>query len=188
MRGLPAVVVWRSFSIKRSRGARAKKEMKMSLTKGQKRRREQLIAEARAATTKPQAENLWKCDEEKIVAWVRATLLGNPNVWQWVKPLYVCDKSDHEFVTNFGHQWLVKNIALSDKDLAELGIAKREPLEVLRHPNCRDECLKIVAELWETYGADSMDCVAGWATKAQIERMYELRPSCKNKNATLRLL
>ena len=157
----------------------------MALTKGQKNRRNTLIAEAKVATTQSQAEGLWNRDDPKIIAWVRATLLGNPKVWQWIKPLHVRDQFDHEFVANNGHKWLINNTALSDLDLVELKLTNKEPLKVLQHPGCGDKCLAVVAELWETAGADSMDCVPRWASEPQIKRMYELRPSCEGNNATL---
>ena len=154
----------------------------MKLTKSQKKFRDQQIEEAKAVTDASAAVELWerKYPKPQISEWVRYYLLKNPNVWEAIRPLLRASAR----ITEAEHA-LLENPALSDNDLFEFDVVDQRPLHTLRHPGCGDLCLSHIAALWEKNEGANIDCVPSWASKDQIERMFELRPSCKDNNATL---
>lgn len=151
----------------------------MSLTQGQKKARDAERQIARTTTDAPEIKRLLQSRFAHSHAYHQ--LLRRPEIWQTVRSLlgnvYLPEKE--------GMEVLAENPALNDTELVELGVADEEPLKVLKHPNCGDLTLKRVAELWHSGRGKNLDCMSSWATSQQIERMYELHPPCRERNATL---
>lgn len=151
----------------------------MSLTKGQKKIRD--IERVLAQTTTDAAEIKKLLQSRFAHSHAYHQLLRRPEIWQTVRPLLGSIYHPEEE----GVEALVKNPALTDTELVELGVADRKPLQVLRHEHCGDKTLTVVAKLWHNGRGQDLDCVPEWATAAQIERMYELYPPCREKNSTI---
>jgi len=152
----------------------------MALTKGQKRVRNSEGVEAKTVSDPKRIKELWT---SRYNYWSLGSFLRRSDIWKQILEL----QRENPQVMEEHHLKILaeENSAISDSELVELGVARRTPLYVLKNPNCGDECLAIVAELWETGESSNMDCVPNWATEEQIQRMYELRPSCEDNNQTV---
>ena len=151
----------------------------MSLTKGQKKVRD---AERAIAATTTDAVAIKKLLQGRFAhSHAYHQLLRRPEIWQIVSTLI----GSVYHPEREGMEVLVENPALSDAELVKLGVADTKPLQALRHPQCGDQTLTIVAKLWHSGRGQDLDCVPNWATAGQIEQMYELHPPCRERNSTL---
>ncbi|MBL1434054.1 hypothetical protein COB87_000535 [Candidatus Wolfebacteria bacterium] len=118
--------------------------IKMDLTKEGRGRRNKRLLAAQNVSTDAEAIALWnEEDRPQIVQWTRVYLIKNSKVWGAIKPLYVncIDLAD------IGPDALLQNIALTDRELVELGVVTQNPHGVLKHPNCGDFTRKRVEEI-----------------------------------------